>query len=208
MNIVICESQKKILLFEENSNKITERLKSYRSFASEVIRETQKQFKLDLKFLLGWGSAIGGIIHPLNEYVAGEFNYLNNSDIFLIVVGVTTILFFSTKESVTDILRIIKEKKLEKEFSHVLEKGKELKTTFVKFIESLNLGFQQITNILAYAFLIPILPMIYEMSVDGELDPTKINMLIKRLIGSLSVGMSGIIIRELVKKIIKRFSSS
>jgi hypothetical protein len=208
MNIIINESQKKFLLFESESNEISDSLKNCKTFANDVIKEIQKQYKIDLKFLLGWGAAIGGVMRPLNEFVSGEFNHLNNSDVFLIVVGVTTILFFSTKDSLKELIQIIKEKNLENEFSHVLQKGIELKKTFIKFIESLNIGFHQITNIVAYAFIIPILPMIYKMVFEIGYDTNIMNLIIKRIVSSISVGLSGIVVKELIKKLVKRFSSS
>jgi len=208
MNILVNETQKKFLLFESRSNEISEKLETCKSFAKEIIREVQKQYKLDLRFLLGWGSAIGGIMHPLNEFVAGEYPNLNNSDIFLIVVGVSAILYFNTKESVLDLVKIIRNKNLTNEFTNALSKGEELKKTFSKFIESLNVGFHQITNIVAYTFLIPILPMIYQMSIDVGFNSTNISVIVKRIIGSISVGLSGIVVREIVKKLVERFSSS
>lgn len=208
MNIVVNESQKKFLIMESKSNQISERLKTCKNFAGEVIRETQKQYKLDLKFLLGWGSAIGGFMHPLNEYISGEFPHLNGQDVFLLVVGLTTLVFFNTKEVAVELYKIIEQKEIDEEFSRGLTKAKELKKTFVKFLESLNLGFHQVTNIVAYAFLIPILPLIYEMSKSGFSNASDINILIKRIIASISVGMSGIVVRDVVKKLIKRFSGS
>jgi hypothetical protein len=208
MNIVISESQKKILLFESLNDEVSNRIKKTKSFANEAIREVQKNFGINLKFLLTWGASIGGIMHPLNEFVNGEYPELNQTDTFLIIVGAVSIVFFNNKEVVDKIIEKVKEKGIVDALKTAVQKTNEFKKVFIGFIESLNLSLQQFTNIIGYAFIIPILPTIYEMSVVGVYDSESVKLLILRIVASISVGLSGVVIREVVKKLIKRFSSS
>lgn len=206
MDVIISELQKKELIIESKNNQISQITRKCRVFAKSVLEKSEKQTGLDLKFLLTWGTTIGGIMHPLNEFISGEFPTLNESDISLIIVGVLSITFFNNKETFEKIFKIIKEKGFIRPFKSAMSKTSELKTVFIKFIESLNITLHQVSNIVSYAFLIPIIPLIYEISKNTNIDPHSLEIITKRIVSAISVTISGIAIKELINKIIRRFS--
>jgi hypothetical protein len=59
---------------------------------------------------------------------------------------------------------------------------------------------------IAYAFLIPIIPQLYEISLTN-VSESEINELTKRLVSFGGITISGVVARELIKKIINRFKS-
>jgi len=59
---------------------------------------------------------------------------------------------------------------------------------------------------IAYAFLIPLIPQLYEMWLT-IMSESEINELTKRLLSFGGITISGVVVRELIKKIIKRFKS-
>jgi hypothetical protein len=81
-----------------------------------------------------------------------------------------------------------------------------LKDTFLSFIGSLNITMSKISNMLAYTFLIPILPQLYEMANMG-FDQATVNQIIKRLLSYGTIIGSSIVVREIIKKVVNRFKN-
>jgi hypothetical protein len=62
----------------------------------------------------------------------------------------------------------------------------------------------KMANMLAYTFLIPLLPQLYEMAQTGY-DQNTVNQIIKRILSYGAIIGSSAIVRELIKKIVNRF---
>ena len=91
------------------------------------------------------------------------------------------------------------------EFVDVLEKTKELKNTLSDFIESLGVTVSQVGNIISYAFLIPIIPMLISIHVDNNTDTSMVvGKIIKSLLSSGGVALSANLLRVLLNKIVDR----
>jgi len=63
-----------------------------------------------------------------------------------------------------------------------------------------------VTNIMSYTFIIPLIPMIYNLS-KGSPDSVEPSHIAQRLYGFGLLTISGIILKELINKLIKRFRS-
>ena len=115
------------------------------------------------------------------------------------------IYFTNNKEGLTKVLDKIKEKSLIQEFDYMLEKTGELKNVFISFIDSFAIPVNKLSNMLAYAFLIPILPELYEMSQGfGEHDVME---LFKRILYFVGVSVSGVFLKNLLLSIVNRFKT-
>jgi hypothetical protein len=60
---------------------------------------------------------------------------------------------------------------------------------------------------MSYTFIIPIIPMLYDMATSSNLDGEQISEIAKRLVSFGVLTVSGILVKELINKIIKRFNS-
>ena len=144
---------------------------------------------------------------PLNQFLEGKFPELSTTDSALILTGVISILYYDNKSTIKEILEKIKEKGLSKEFMESLAKGRELKQVFLDFVSSLNLTTHKISNIMSYTFIVPLLPMIYDMVQSGTVNPEDASKIAQRLVsfGFLTVG--GNALKEFIENIIKKFSN-
>lgn len=206
MNIIITESQYKYILLEESTNSMGKTLKELKSFTSRVLKSVEKQIGLDLEFLITWGTTIGGFIKPISDFIEGESINISDTDLFLILSGIILTYFSSNKEHLNKVLLKIKEKGLVGVFDKVLSKSENLEKAFLSFIDSLGVSIHKSSNMLAYAFLIPVIPDLYEMSYR-TMSPDEINEIVKRIIAFGGITLSGVTIKELIKSIIKRFKS-
>jgi hypothetical protein len=206
MKVVISENQNKLLLTEGLSEKILKSYKLMIEFTEKVLKEAKTVTGLDFGFLLSWGSTLGGLMMPVSKFIEGEYPELTSLDLSLLVTGVMVTYYTSNKKALVKILSEIKERGLVEVFDKMLSAANNLKDTFLSFVESLNITMFKVSNMLAYTFLIPVLPQLYEMAQMG-FDQTTINQIIKRLLSYGVIIGSSIIVREVIRKIINRFKN-
>ena len=206
--ILITESQKRVLLRESVNKEVGDMVKQNYEFAKNVINQTSEQIGLNLQFLITWGASIGGFVGPLNEFIQGKFPDLSEMEVSLILTGIIATYYIDNKKLVAKILNEIKGLGLMGEFTSVLRKSSQLKETFIQFIESLNITLHKVTNIMSYAFIIPIIPLIYNSAVNMSIDSKDAKELTLRIGAFGLLTVSGIVVKELFSKLIKRFSNN
>jgi len=206
MKVIINEQQFKYLILEDKESKISNNLENMKSFAISVLENAKKDMGINLRMLTTWGAAVGGVMVPLNNFIQnGNFEF-NEFQLTLVLVATCSILFGESKRTVQKLISIIKKENLESEFNNVLEKGTELKNVFISFLESLNVTFYTMTNIMSYAFIIPILPIIWEISQSG-LTSTQMNEIVLRLSSFGVASVSANLLKQLFRKLIERFGN-
>ena len=73
------------------------------------------------------------------------------------------------------------------------------------FLDSLNVNFHKISNMLSFAFIIPLLKPTYEMVMSGSLEGINLREFAVRIISYAGITISSILFKELFTKIVKRF---
>jgi hypothetical protein len=207
MDFLITETQLKTILNEEKSSKIINSLKYLNSFTKELIIKAKKDWDLDFKFLITWGTAIGGFAAPLNHFIrTGDFN-LTDKQITLILIGIISVYYYNNKRALSKIIEIIKSEGIENEFKQVLSKSKELKNSFVKFMTSINKTMSDTFSIMRYAFLIPIISDdIMETLIGGSDVKTATALIVKRLLAYGVITFGSDILSNVIESILKRLS--
>ncbi len=204
MDFLITEQQLQLILEEQDKSKLATYMKILHSFTSDIVQKAKKKFGLNLKLLLTWGASVGGLVLPLSHFIeTGSFE-LNDSQKVLILVGVAAILFYDNKVIVSQIKDLIKENKIEKQFNSILKKGKELKEVFIDFLVSLNLSLRNITELVSYSFLIPIIQDLQEIASNSKDLNTAAIRIVKRIVASGVVTLSAEALTTVIKKILKR----
>jgi len=205
ITIIITESQKKRILRESGSGgNFSEIIKKNYDLVKDIITKSSSQIGLNLEFLITWGASIGGFVGPLNDFIANREPEFSDLEVSLILTGIIASYYIDNKTLVNKVLTHLKEKGLYESYKRYLKKGRELKKVFSSFIESLGVTLHKVTNILSYTFILPLLPMLYDMAKNDP-SSSSIKELITRLTGFGILTVSGIIVKELVTKIIRRF---
>ena len=204
MDFLINESQLRTILQEQDESRMTEYMKTMYSFTKNLANRVSKVYSLNLKMLLTWGTAVGGLVMPLDQFIkSGEFD-LSDDQRYLVLAGIAFILFFDNKKGLVKILEKIKEEGLEDVFRKTLEKGKDLKSSFKGFLSSLNVSVSSFMDTVAYSFLIPIILDIQNIA-ESSVDPKEAGLLIaERLVSSGIVVIGAQALSQVIRKIIEK----
>ncbi len=206
LKIIINESQKKLLV-----ESLSENMKSIQDetleLTKKVVSDTYEQTGVNLSMLLTWGASIGGLISPVTQWLQGKSPELSESDISLIMTSIICVIFYENKETLEQLIKHLKERKLIKYFKMSLEKTKELQKTFISFLKSLNIVSFNVLNMLSYSFLVPLLPLIYDMASQRHFDMSDVDMIVKSIVSYGLITMGRNLLKHVVEKIINRFSS-
>ena len=204
MDFLINESQLRTILQEQDESRMTEYMKTMYSFTKNLTNRVSKVYTLNVKMLLTWGTAVGGLVMPLDQFIkSGEFD-LSDDQRYLVLAGIAFILFFDNKKGLVKILEKIKEEGLEDVFRKTLEKGKDLKSSFKGFLSSLNVSVSSFMDTVAYSFLIPIILDIQNIA-ESSVDPKEAGLLIaERLVSSGIVVIGAQALSQVIRKIIQK----
>jgi hypothetical protein len=204
MDFLINESQLRAILQEQDESRMNGYMKTMYSFTKNLVNRAGKVYGLNVKMLLTWGTAVGGLVMPLDQFIkSGDFN-LSDDQRYLVLAGIAFILFFDNKKGLVDVLKKIKEEGLEEVFRKTLNKGQELKSSFKGFLSSLNVSVGSFMDTVAYAFLIPIIIDIQNIA-ESSVDPKEAGLLIaERLISSGIVVVGAQVLSQVIRKIIQK----
>lgn len=204
MEFLITESQLRTLLSEEERSQLGSYMKQLNAFTKQIVSRVAKSYGLNLRMLLTWGTSVGGMVLPLDEFLkTGDFN-LTEEQRMLVLSGIAFSLFFESRRSITKLLSTIKDEGLEDVYRKGLKKGKELKTAFIDFIESLSVGTSLFVDTIAYSFLIPIINDIYSVTLNSQDLEEAAILIAERLLSSGIILGSSQILVKLVKSILER----
>lgn len=204
MDFLINESQLRAILQEQDESRMNGYMKTMYSFTKNLVNRVSKIYGLNIKMLLTWGTAVGGLVMPLDQYIKTSNFDLTDDQRYLVLAGIAFILFFDNKKGLVNILEKIKEEGLEDVFRSALEKAKNLKSSFKGFLSSINVSISSFMDTVAYAFLIPII-LDFQRIAEGSTDPKEAGLLIaERLISSGVVVVSGQALSQVIRKIIQR----
>ena len=98
MDILITESQTKILISEGVSDVLKGIYTETKDYSADLFKRVFQKFGLNLRILLTFSSLIGALSRPLEDYLAGKFTSLNEDEILLLVIGVVAIILMKIEK--------------------------------------------------------------------------------------------------------------
>ena len=143
------------------------------------------------------------IFKKISQFSSEEFS--NNLG-FLITWGAGIGGFMNpVNDFLYDVLDKIKENGLSKEFKETLDKAKNLKSTFISFLKSIDINVGSIMTMLSYAFMIPSIGPIIHLIQSGNVSHDEVKLFVSSLGMSKLITLSSktlsVFIRNLIEKL-------
>jgi hypothetical protein len=204
MEFLITESQLRVLLQEEEKSQLGLYVKNMYAFTKQMLNKVFKSYGINLRMLLTWGTSVGGLVLPLDQYLRTQHLGLNEDQRMLVLVGIIFALFFETKRPFMKIMSLIKENGLEDIFQDGLRKGTQLRDAFTNFLSSANTGVGTFLEAIAYSFLIPIITDVQSVLGQTEDIETAAILIAERLLaaGVILIGRQTLI--DVIKNVLKK----
>jgi hypothetical protein len=203
--ILITEAQQRIILCELANKEIDSTINDNDKLVKRIADEASKQIKFDLSILGTFSMAIGGLMGPLEKFIHGEYPEMSSMEVSLLLAGIGFQYMLDNKIPLQKIISKIKEDGLYDVYKKVLKKSEVLKDSFLSFIESLGVSVKKTANIMGYTFLIPLVPMFYNLATSGQFSDSELYEVIKRLSGFVGLNYGGIGLKELLSLMVSRF---
>lgn len=206
MDFLINESQLKLILSEEDRSELSGYMKELKLFTNQIVSRVLKSYNINIRMLLTWGTSVGGMVLPLDQYIkSGNFD-ISEEQRMLVLAGIAFTLFFESKKPLVKLLNTIKEEGLEEIYINGVRKGSQLKESFLNFMSSINVSVGSFMDTISYSFLIPIIMDIQSIAIRTS-DPKEASMLIaERLIASGVILIGAQVLTRVIKKIIDRIT--
>jgi hypothetical protein len=206
MDFLITESQFNYLVENKDTDIIEKNISELESFSKKIYSDAKIKFGIDLKLLLTWGTAVGGLVAPLDNFIKTSDLSVTDDQASLILIGIITTLFFDNEELFSKVYTKIKEEGIEKQFMTVLRKGQDLKKSFINFLLSLNISINNISGLIRYSFLIPIISDLQNYVSDVSDVTETAKMISARILASGAVLVSSDILYQLIRRILRKLS--
>ncbi len=203
--LILSESQRRLLIIESVSNDLENVKNNSQDLIKKIYSEVKGNLSLDFKLLLTWSSAIGGFLTPLSQLIDGQMPELTSTDKSLILIGVVFSVIFQNSDNLKKIKNSLKEKGLYENFLIVKEKASDLKSTFLNFLSGLNITVNAMSGIIAYSFLIPIIPILLQIATSHSITDDEILELTKRVSAWGLTIISSKTLKNIFEKILKKF---
>ena len=201
MKFIITEEQYKQILNESIQENISKKIEKFKQFFQKVIDDLKKSYNFHIKFGLTYGAGIGAIIQPITDYLNSRYPNLETSQIEMLAVASIMIVFFEGKE-IEKVEQKISDENLENELADGIGYAEVLSKKFKKVINVLGMSVYRMSDIVAYAFLLPLLTEIYKF-MDKGIDAMDFDMISKSIMVSTGIMIGGNLIKRMVERLNK-----
>lgn len=201
MKFIITEEQYRQILNEGISETIVKKIEKFKEFFNKVISDLKTSYNFHIKFGLTYGAGIGAIIQPITDYLNSRYPNLETSQIEMLAVASIMIVFFEGKE-IEKIEKKVTQDGLENELADGVGYAEVLSRKFKKVINVLGMSIYRMSDIVAYAFLLPLLSEIYKF-MDKGVEAMDFDLISKSIMISTGIMIGGNLIKRMVEKLNK-----
>lgn len=208
MKVLITEEQYKIILTESIGSDLKEIAKSTIEYAKNLKKRAMKDFGVSFRFLITWGSAIGGLGKPLEDFLKGEHPELTGTQITKIMIAALAMIYYNNKNQIQDLYLELKDDGLLPVLKKVTSKGKILMRLFKQFMRNIATMGHQFADIMSYTYLIPLVGYLDYMYKDESFTTNEIEDILSRLLLSGAFIVGGNMIKDILTKVVNKVEKS
>lgn len=198
MKVTITEEQFKLILEESFIDKVKEKLEQLKSLTEKVISDLKESYNFHIKFGLTYGAGIGAVIGPITDFLHGRYPEIDPHQINMLAVAAIMIVFFENKE-IEKVEKKISEEGLENELAEAVNFTSFFSRKFSKFFNVLGASIHRASDIVSYAFLLPLLTEMYQLMSNG-LGSLDYELISKSILYATGIMISSNLLKRMIDK--------
>lgn len=201
MKVIVTESQYKIILNEGLMSKISKQLEDFNNFTKKIISDVKNAYNFHIRFGLTYGAGIGAILEPIMNFLNEKSPELSKGQMQMIALAAISIVFFESKQ-LNELKRTIRDENLGNELAQTISYVSIIKQKLKKILELIGLSVYRATDIISYAFLLPLLTELNKL-INLDMQSINYDLISKTILSATGIMLSGLIIKRMTEKLLK-----
>lgn len=156
MRIIITEEQHRVILKENFKTDVIGKVESFKQYTTEILNDLKNSMNFNFRFGVTYGAGVGVVLNHVIQHLNENYSGLSESDIKMLALTAIMVVFFETKDTIK-MEKEVEDKGLGSELAAAVSFTDRLKTKFSRILKAVGSSFWRGTDIIGYAFLLPIL---------------------------------------------------
>lgn len=156
MRIIITEEQHRVILKENFKTDVIGKVESFKQYTTEILNDLKNSMNFNFRFGVTYGAGVGVVLNHVIQHLNENYSGLSESDIKMLALTAIMVVFFETKDTIK-MEKEVEDKGLGSELAAAVSFTDSLKTKFSRILKAVGSSFWRGTDIIGYAFLLPIL---------------------------------------------------
>lgn len=206
MKVIISEEQQRIILKENFKSDVIEKVESFKKYTQDVLNDLKQSLGFNFRFGVTYGAGIGVVLNHVVEHLQGNFSGLSDTDIKMLALTAIMIVFFETKDTI-EMETKVEKKGLQNELSDAVVFTDTLKTKFSRILKAVGSSFWRGTDIIGYAFLLPILGEFSKFLQSGNMSDIDLQKIAISLSESTGIIISGLVLKKIFNSLSEKYKN-
>lgn len=206
MKVIISEEQQRIILKENFKSDVIEKVESFKKYTQDVLNDLKQSLGFNFRFGVTYGAGIGVVLNHVVEHLQGNFSGLSDTDIKMLALTAIMIVFFETKDTI-EMETKVEKKGLQNELSDAVVFTDTLKTKFSRILKAVGSSFWRGTDIIGYAFLLPILGEFSKFLQSGNMADIDLQKIAISLSESTGIIISGLVLKKIFNSLSEKYKN-
>lgn len=206
MKVIISEEQQRTILKENFKSDVIEKVESFKKYTQDVLNDLKQSLGFNFRFGVTYGAGIGVVLNHVVEHLQGNFSGLSDADIKMLALTAIMIVFFETKDTI-EMETKVEKKGLQNELSDAVVFTDTLKTKFSRILKAVGSSFWRGTDIIGYAFLLPILGEFSKFLQSGNMSDLDLQKIAISLSESTGIIISGLVLKKIFNSLSEKYKN-
>ena len=206
MEIIITEEQQRIILKENFKSDVIKKVELFKQYTVDVVNDLKNSMNFNFRFGVTYGAGIGVVLNHVIEHLHENYSGLSDTDIKMLALTAIMVVFFETK----DILKMeneVEEKGLQNELIDAVSFTESLKTKFSKILKAVGSSFWWGTDIIGYAFLLPILGEFAKFLQSYNVSDIDFDTIAKSLSEATGIIVGGHVLKRMFNSLSEKYKN-
>jgi hypothetical protein len=206
MEIIITEEQQRIILKENFKSDVINKVELFKKYTSDIIDDLKNTMNFNFRFGVTYGAGIGVVLNHVIEHMRGKYSGLSDTDIKMLAVTAIMVVFFESK----DLIKMeneVEKKGLDSELVEAVHFTETLKTKFSRILKAVGSSFWRGTDIVGYAFLLPILGEFTKFLQSYNVSDMDFDTIAKSLSEATGIIVGGHVLKRMFNSLSEKYKN-